>query len=200
MNMEAAKAVRYGGLSPEQALALVTINPAKQLRIDHRTGSLEVGKDADFAIWNGDPLSAFTRCEETWVDGLRRYRRADESAQHDAIRSSRATLIAKAIGPANEAQGSRANDGEGRGGMRGGRGRGGRPPNLLERMLDAREDAIWLRIARGQDPFPTKQGECGCGADSAVPAGLEAQELEVQKFGDASRTGSLDISQEVSRN
>ncbi len=200
MNMEAAKAVRYGGLSPEQALALVTINPAKQLRIDHRTGSLEVGKDADFAIWNGDPLSAFTRCEETWVDGLRRYRRADESAQHDAIRSSRATLIAKAIGPANEAQGSRANDGEGRGGMRGGRGRGGRPPNLLERMLDAREDAIWLRIARGQDPFPTKQGECGCGADSAVPAGLEAQELEAQKFGDASRTGSLDISQEVSRN
>jgi imidazolonepropionase-like amidohydrolase len=194
MNMEAAKAVRYGGLSPEQALALVTINPAKQLRIDNRTGSLEVGKDADLAIWNGDPLSAFSRCEETWVDGLRRYRRADEPAQHDAIRTNRAMLIAKAIGPASDAQGQRSNDGEGRGGMRGGRGRGGRPPNLLERMLEAREDAIWLRIARGQDPFPTKQGECGCGAESAVPAELESETRQVESIGDASRSDVVNLS------
>jgi N-acetylglucosamine-6-phosphate deacetylase len=174
MNMEAAKAVRYGGLTPEQALALVTINPAKQLRIDARTGSIEVGKDADLAIWNGDPLSAFTRCEETWVDGVRRYRRADEPAQHDAIRRARAELIAKTLAPAGDD--ARAGEGDGRGaGMRGGRGRGGRPPSLLERMLENREDTIWLRLARGQDPFPKQQGDCGCGpsADQPVPVAAE---------------------------
>jgi len=176
MNMEAAKAVRYGGLTPEQALALVTINPAKQLRIDSRTGSIEVGKDADLAIWNGDPLSAFTRCEETWVDGVRRYRRADEPAQHDAIRRARAELIAKTLAPAGDDARAAAGEGDGRGaGMRGGRGRGGRPPSLLERMLENREDTIWLRLARGQDPFPKKQGDCGCGpsADQPVPVAAE---------------------------
>jgi N-acetylglucosamine-6-phosphate deacetylase len=177
MNMEAAKAVRYGGLTPEQALALVTINPAKQLRIDQRTGSLEVGKDADFAVWNGNPLSAFTRCEETWVDGVRRYQRSAEAAQHDAIRTARADLIAKTLAPAGDAARAASGDGEGRGGsggggMRGGRGgrgsAGGRAPTLLERMLEDREDFIWLRLARGQDPFPTKQGDCGCGPSSDV--------------------------------
>jgi hypothetical protein len=165
MNMEAAKAVRYGGLTPEQALALVTINPAKQLRIDQRTGSLEVGKDADFAVWNGNPLSAFTRCEETWVDGVRRYQRSAEAAQHEAIRTARADLIAKTLAPAGDAARAASGDGEGRGGMRGGR---GRAPTLLERMLEDREDFIWLRLARGQDPFPTKQGDCGCGPSSDV--------------------------------
>ena len=176
MNMEAAKAVRYGGLTPEQALALVTINPAKQLRIDARTGSIEVGKDADLAIWNGNPLSAFTRCEETWVDGARRYRRADEPAQHDAIRRARAELIARTLAPAGDDARAAGGEGDGRGaGMRGGRGRGGRPPSLLERMLENREDTIWLRLARGQDPFPKKQGDCGCGpsADQPVPVAAE---------------------------
>ena len=71
MNTEAAKAVRYGGVDPAEALKFVTLNPARQLRIDHRTGSLEVGKDADFVIWSEDPLSAYTRCEQTWIEGAR---------------------------------------------------------------------------------------------------------------------------------
>ncbi|MHC5027191.1 MAG: amidohydrolase family protein, partial [Planctomycetota bacterium] len=69
MNTEAAKAVRYGGLEPAEALKLVTLNPAKQLRVDDRIGSLEVGKDADLVIWSGDPLSTYSRCEQTWIDG-----------------------------------------------------------------------------------------------------------------------------------
>ncbi|MCZ6852221.1 MAG: amidohydrolase family protein, partial [Planctomycetota bacterium] len=68
MNTEAAKAVRYGGLDPQDALNFVTINPARQLRIDHRTGSLEVGKDADFVIWSESPLSTYARCEQTWIE------------------------------------------------------------------------------------------------------------------------------------
>ncbi len=154
MNMEAAKAVRYGNLPPDEALKLVTLNPAKQLRLDHRTGSLEVGKDADFAVWNGDPLSAFTRCEETWVDGVRRYRRADDEAARAEIRRMRADLIAKATATPAERAGPASGEST--------RSRRGRP-GLLERMLEDRENEIWLRLARGQDPFATRQGDCGCG-------------------------------------
>jgi N-acetylglucosamine-6-phosphate deacetylase len=69
LNTEAAKAVKYGGVPPEQALKFVTLNPAKQLRIDDRVGSLEPGKDADVVVWSGPPLSTLSRCEQTWVDG-----------------------------------------------------------------------------------------------------------------------------------
>ena len=96
LNMEAAKAVRYGGLSPEEALKLVTLNPAKQLKIDARTGSLEVGKDADFVLWSGDPLSAFTHCDETWIDGALRYSRIEDDAVHAQVIRTRGELIARA--------------------------------------------------------------------------------------------------------
>ena len=69
MNLEAAKAVKYGGLSEEQALAFVTINPARQMRVADRVGSIEAGKDADLALWSGSPLSTLSVCEQTWVDG-----------------------------------------------------------------------------------------------------------------------------------
>jgi imidazolonepropionase-like amidohydrolase len=69
LNTEAAKAVRYGNVPPEEALKFVCLNPAKQLRIDHRTGSIEAGKDADFVIWSADPLSTYARCEQTWIEG-----------------------------------------------------------------------------------------------------------------------------------
>ena len=173
MNMEAAKSMRYGGLSPEEALKLVTLNPAKQLRIDTRTGSLETGKDADFVIWNGEPLSAFSRCEETWIDGVRRYSRTEESELNAKVLKSRGELLAKASAP--DARGGAAGDGPG-GGPGGGGGAGrirggrGRPPSLLERMIDEREDAIWLRIARGLDPIATQPGDCGCSViNDAVP-------------------------------
>ncbi len=66
---EAAKAIKWGGLSRDEALALVTLNPAKQLMIDDRVGSIEVGKDADLAIWDGDPLSVYSKVLTTLVDG-----------------------------------------------------------------------------------------------------------------------------------
>jgi N-acetylglucosamine-6-phosphate deacetylase len=69
LNLEAAKAMRYGGLSPEEALKFVTLNPAKQLRIERWVGSIESGKQADLVVWSGNPLSAFSRCEQTWIDG-----------------------------------------------------------------------------------------------------------------------------------
>ncbi|MGH9906814.1 MAG: amidohydrolase, partial [Pyrinomonadaceae bacterium] len=69
LNIEAAKAMRYGDLSEEEALKTITWNPAFQLGIHNRVGSIEVGKDADLAIWNGHPLSVYSRVDTTFVDG-----------------------------------------------------------------------------------------------------------------------------------
>ncbi len=69
LNQEAAKAIKWGGMDPVAALALVTLNPAKQLRIDDRVGSIEVGKDADLVLYDGDPLSMMSVVQKTFVDG-----------------------------------------------------------------------------------------------------------------------------------
>jgi len=75
--LDAAKTMRFGGLSEDEALALVTINPAKQLGIDHRTGSLEVGKDADLVIWSGHPLSVYSKPMMTMIEGEVYFERRD---------------------------------------------------------------------------------------------------------------------------
>src|SRR3972149_5092418 len=69
MNQEEAKSTRWGGLDESQALRLVTLNPAMQLQIDDRVGSIEVGKDGDLAIYNGHPLNTFSKCVMTLIDG-----------------------------------------------------------------------------------------------------------------------------------
>ena len=69
LNQEAAKTIRYGGLTHDEALKLVTLNPAIQLGIDKRVGSIDVGKDADLAIYNHDPLSAYAVVQKTLIDG-----------------------------------------------------------------------------------------------------------------------------------
>ncbi len=87
LNLEAAKAVKYGGVSPEEALKFVTLNPAKQLRIDRWVGSLEPGKDADLVVWSASPLSTYGRCEQTWIDGRRYFdREEDQQARDEAAR------------------------------------------------------------------------------------------------------------------
>jgi len=80
LNTEAAKAVKYGGVAPAEALKFVTLNPALQLGVADRIGSLEVGKDADLVIWSGSPLSTFSRCLETYIDG-RRYFSVEEDLE-----------------------------------------------------------------------------------------------------------------------
>jgi imidazolonepropionase-like amidohydrolase len=77
---EAAKTQKYGQLSDDEALALITINPAKQLGIESRTGSLEVGKDADIAIFKNHPLSIYGVPQFTIVDGIIRFDRANDPA------------------------------------------------------------------------------------------------------------------------
>ena len=69
LNQEAAKAVKYGGVSEEEALKFVTLNPAKLLHLDNRMGSIKVGKDADMVLWSDHPLSVYAKAEKTMVDG-----------------------------------------------------------------------------------------------------------------------------------
>ena len=69
LNLEAAKMVKYGGVSEAQALAMITINPARELGLEDRLGSIEVGKDADIALFNAHPFDAFSRCELSLIDG-----------------------------------------------------------------------------------------------------------------------------------
>jgi N-acetylglucosamine-6-phosphate deacetylase len=97
MNLEAAKAVKYGGVSEEEALKFVTLNPAKQLRIDHRVGSLEPGKDADFVIWSGSPLSTYSLCEQTWIDGRKYFDIEEDKAMRKQVEAERARLIQKVL-------------------------------------------------------------------------------------------------------
>lgn len=96
MNTEAAKAVKFGGTSEEDALKFVTINPAKQLGIDRRVGSLEPGKDADFVVWSGHPLDSRSVVLQTWIDGKKYFDRSLAADRAAALQKERADLIAKA--------------------------------------------------------------------------------------------------------
>ncbi len=112
MNHEAAKAMKYGGVNPMEALQFVTLNPAKQLRIDHRVGSLEVGKDADIAVWSGSPLSPMSRCEQTWIDGRKYFDREQDKADRKRDAALHAALVQKVMksGEAGSNRSSLADD------------------------------------------------------------------------------------------
>lgn len=97
LNLEAAKAVRYGGLSPEEALKFVTFNPAKQLGIDAQVGSLEAGKEADLVVWSSSPLSSYARCEQTWIDGRKYFDRQADLDKRREIAAKRAALIQRVL-------------------------------------------------------------------------------------------------------
>jgi imidazolonepropionase-like amidohydrolase len=81
LNTEAAKSVRWGDVSDDQAIAMVTLNPARQLRIEDRVGSLDVGKDADVVIWNNHPLSTYAIVDQTYIDGKVYYDREADLAR-----------------------------------------------------------------------------------------------------------------------
>ncbi len=97
MNHEAAKAVKYGGIEPAEALKFVTLNPAKQLRVDQFVGSLEVGKHADLVVWSGSPLSTLSRVEETWIDGAKYFDRAADENWRTELEGRRQALIQKIL-------------------------------------------------------------------------------------------------------
>jgi imidazolonepropionase-like amidohydrolase len=97
LNQEAAKAVKYGGVSEEEAWKFVTLNPAKMLRVDDRVGSIKVGKDADLVLWNDNPLSIYAKPVQTYVDGIKYYDVETDKQLREEIRTERGRLIQKMI-------------------------------------------------------------------------------------------------------
>jgi imidazolonepropionase-like amidohydrolase len=119
LNTEAGKAGRYGKLSDTEALALVTLNPARQLRIDARVGSVEAGKDADLVLWSAHPLSSYARPRKVWIDGREYFDQATDLAEQQRVAAARAELIQAALAQAPK------------GGGPGGPGGPGRKPRML---------------------------------------------------------------------
>jgi imidazolonepropionase-like amidohydrolase len=97
LNMEAAKAMRHGGLDEQEALKLVTLNPAIQLRIADRVGAIKPGLDADLVLWSDHPLSNFARAEQTWIEGRRYFDRNEDRELQAQNAIERERLIQKAL-------------------------------------------------------------------------------------------------------
>lgn len=97
LNQEAAKGVKYGGMSEEDALKMVTLNPAKLLHIDDRVGSITVGKDADLVLWSDHPLSIYAVCEKTIIDGTVYFDISQQEEVKATLAEERSRLIQKMI-------------------------------------------------------------------------------------------------------
>ncbi|MCW5899648.1 MAG: amidohydrolase family protein [Flavobacteriales bacterium] len=102
LNQEAAKAVKYGGVPEEEAWKMVTLNPARMLKLDHRIGSVEPGKDADLVLWSEHPLSIRAKAEQTWVDGVRYYDAERDAEQRRWIAAERDRLVRAMIAAKGE--------------------------------------------------------------------------------------------------
>src|SRR5580700_4498817 len=95
LNTEAAKTMKYGGMTETEALSMVTINPAKQLGIDNRVGSIEVGKDADLVLYDKYPLSDYAKVEKVLIDGSIYFDRDKEVSSRAAEAAAKQKLVDK---------------------------------------------------------------------------------------------------------
>ena len=93
LNQEAAKAIKYGGVSEEEAWKMVTLNPAKLLHLDDRVGSVKVGKDADVVLWNGNPLSVYSKAEKTIIEGVTYFDIKRDEMIQSQIKEEKSELI-----------------------------------------------------------------------------------------------------------
>jgi N-acetylglucosamine-6-phosphate deacetylase len=168
LNVEAGKAVKYGRIPEEEALKFVTLNPARQLHIDHRVGSLEVGKDADVAVWNGPPMSAMSKCEMTFVDGRLLFSIEQDAKARAWIAAERERLIQKTLAdakrPARDANADSDRPGPGGPGGPGGRRGRFRPPQdqaQTDEQIEVLRQYYLDLMNRGKTP--NEPGVCGCG-------------------------------------
>ncbi len=98
LNQEAAKSIKYGGMSEEDALKMVTINPAKMLHVDNRVGSIKAGKDGDVVVWSDHPLSIYAKAEKTIVDGIVYFDREKDLELRKKIAAERSRIVQKMAG------------------------------------------------------------------------------------------------------
>jgi adenine deaminase len=95
LNQEAAKSVKYGGMNEEDALKMVTLNPARMLHVDAKVGSIKIGKDADLVLWSDHPLSIYARSLYTIVDGTVYFDREKDLQMRENVKAERTRLIQK---------------------------------------------------------------------------------------------------------
>ena len=95
LNQEAAKVVKYGGVTEEEALKMVTLNPAKMLRVDDRVGSLKTGKDGDVVVWSDHPLSVYAKSLYTIVDGIVYFDRVKDEDMQKLVDAERNRIVKK---------------------------------------------------------------------------------------------------------
>jgi imidazolonepropionase-like amidohydrolase len=98
LNQEAAKIVKYGGVSEEEALKMVTLNPAKMLHVEDKVGSLKIGKDGDIVVWSDNPLSIYAKPDYTIVDGTIYFDRVKDEQMQKLVDVERNRLVTKMIG------------------------------------------------------------------------------------------------------
>ena len=104
LNQEAAKSVMYCGMSEHDALKMVTINPAKQLKIDNLTGSIKAGKQADFVLWNTHPLSVYSQAQQTWIDGTKYFDINTDRQLQQQLDAEKLALVQKVLGSDDDAK------------------------------------------------------------------------------------------------
>ncbi|KRS21404.1 amidohydrolase [Alishewanella sp. WH16-1] len=97
LNQEAAKSTMYCNMDEHEAMKMVTINPAKQLKIDDKVGSIAEGKQADFVLWDQHPLSVYSVVQQTWIEGARYFDRSSDLAKREQLESERQQLIQKVL-------------------------------------------------------------------------------------------------------
>ena len=102
LNQEAAKAVKYGNITEEEAWKFVTLNPAKLLHIDDKVGSIKIGKDADVVLWNNNPLSIYAKAEKTLIEGVVYYDAQKDEAQRVAVANEKNELIRQLLQEKNK--------------------------------------------------------------------------------------------------
>jgi len=137
LNQEAGKAVMYGGMEQDEAIKLATINPAIQLKIDDRVGSIKVGKDADFVIWNDNPLSVYAKPEQTWIDGKKFFDVNTDKEMRKSMQDEREALIQKVLAKS--------------GGDDKGHGKFGERTNLTKESWDCEKNFdYWKAVHNGQ--------------------------------------------------
>ncbi|HCU66514.1 MAG TPA: amidohydrolase [Rheinheimera sp.] len=104
LNQEAAKSVKYCGMSEEEALKMVTINPAIQLNIQDKVGSVTEGKQADFVLWSANPLSVYAQAQQTWIDGVPYYDINRDAQLQQQVLAEKQQLMQKVLGASDAAR------------------------------------------------------------------------------------------------
>jgi imidazolonepropionase-like amidohydrolase len=112
LNQEAAKGVKYGGMTEEEAWKMVTINPAKLLHIDDRTGSIKEGKDADLVLWSDHPLSVYAKAEKTIIDGVTYFDIEKDAQMRQNVKNERNKLVKMMLDEKNGGAKTRAPKGK----------------------------------------------------------------------------------------